>query len=64
MGNISETMKGKEDMLNISGVMRDMSFEMRRMSEMMGKGTATDNEINTMRDSIMEMKKRMSEIKQ
>jgi len=66
MGNMSEIMKykPKEDMLRISVIMRDMSFEIRRMSDIIDKETVTDKELNIMKDDIMQMKKRMSEIKQ
>ncbi|RJQ48341.1 MAG: hypothetical protein C4538_04010 [Nitrospiraceae bacterium] len=64
MGRMSEMMKDmpKEKMHQMSSLMRDMCLEMNRMSEMMGKGAATDEEIKAAHHSINELKKRLSEI--
>lgn len=66
MRDISEMMKGmpKDKMKQISSIMKDMYTEIEMMAEMMDKDSATYEEIKSMHDRTVEMKKRMSEIKQ
>jgi hypothetical protein len=64
MMNISAMIKDmpKENMLNMSALMRDMSIEMSKMSEIVDKGTATDEEMKTMHERMTKMQKTFSEI--
>jgi len=64
MSKMSEMMKDmpRENMHQISSTMRDTCSEMSRMSEMMDKGAATDEEIKAVHHRIKDLQKRMSEM--
>jgi hypothetical protein len=65
MGNITdrEGTMSRDRSNRMSALMKDMSAEMNRISDMMGKGTAADEEIRTMQKRMMELQERMWELK-
>jgi len=64
MGNMSEMMEDmpKENVHNLSRMMKDVCSEMNKMSGMMDSGMATEKDMNAMHERINKMQKRMSDM--
>lgn len=66
MGDMSKMMKDipKDRINNMSSIMKDMCFEMGRMAEIMDKGISVDKELKAMHDRIMDIRNRITGIKE
>jgi hypothetical protein len=64
MGDITkmENKAGNQYTQRISAMMKDMAVEMNRISGMMGKGTATPEEVRAMQDRMIGMQEQMREL--
>jgi hypothetical protein len=47
----------------MSVVMKNMALEMNKISVMMGRGTATPEEVKAMRDRMIKMREQMRDLK-
>lgn len=65
MGNITEieSEASNQDIKRMSAMMKDMAMEMNRISGLIGKGTATPEEVRAMQDKVIKMQEQMRELK-
>lgn len=65
MGNITaaDSKQDTNKMIKMSSMMKDMSMELNRISEMMEKGTTKPEDVKAMQDRMIKMQEQMWELK-
>jgi multidrug resistance efflux pump len=65
MANVTDmdSNKSRDKVGRMSGMMKNMSAEMNRISDILGKGTASRQEIRDIQNSMLDMQEKMVELK-
>lgn len=64
MGDVTDTQGVSGDRISrMSAIMKEMSTEMNRISDLVGKGSASDEEIRTMQNRMIQLQEQMWELR-